>query len=140
MARRDMARRDKKVAADGAGFGGSLGDLLRAQGIAPAAESKPEPAAATPATPEPAAGPHLAALPKIILRRTRKGHGGRTVTLIEKLDSLAPADREALARDVRHGLGTGARVEGDAIVVQGDVADRLTPWLTARGARRIVVS
>lgn len=137
-----MARRDKKVAADGAGFGGSLGDLLRARGLAPAEASEPaSDAAPAPETrAEPAAGSSLAALPKIILRRTRKGHGGRTVTLIEKLEPLPPAELEALARDVRHGLGTGARVEGDAIVVQGDVADRLAPWLTARGARRIVVS
>ncbi|MEZ4432048.1 MAG: translation initiation factor [bacterium] len=132
-----MGNKGKKVTADGAGFGGSLGDLLRAQGLAPAAPAT-EPAPAPEPAPEPGAG--LAALPRIVLRRTRKGHGGRTVTLIEKLEPLPAPEREAIARALRSALGTGARVEGDAIVVQGDVADRLTPWLTARGARKIITS
>lgn len=132
-----MTRRDKKITADGAGFGGSFGDLLRAQGLAPAAPA-PTTEPTTEPTPEPGAG--LAALPKIVLRRTRKGHGGRTVTLIEKLEALPAAEREAIARALRGALGTGARVDGEAIVVQGDVADRLTAWLTARGARKIVTS
>lgn len=136
-----MGKRDKKVTADGAGFGGSLGDLLRAQGLAPAAPTpaaEPNPDPAPEPTPEPGAG--LAALPKIVLRRTRKGHGGRTVTLIEKLEPLPAAEREAIARALRAALGTGARIEGEAIVVQGDVGDRLTAWLAARGARKIITS
>lgn len=135
MARRRDDR--ERVAADGAGFGGSLGDLLRAKGLAPAAPSA-EPAGAPAA--EAPAGDDLSRLPKLVVRRTRKGRGGRTVTLIEGLDPLPAAEREALAKAARKALGAGARVEGEVVAVQGDVGDRLADWLRARGARRVVVS
>lgn len=135
MARRRDDR--ERVAADGAGFGGSLGDLLRAKGLAPAAPSA-EPAGAPVA--EAPGGDDLSRLPKLVVRRTRKGRGGRTVTLIEGLDPLPAAEREALAKAARKALGAGARVEGEVVAVQGDVGDRLADWLRARGARRVVVS
>lgn len=132
-----MGKRDKKRV-DGAGFGGSFGDLLRAQGLAPSEPaSPPDP---TPAEPAPPADADLTSLPKIVLRRTRKGRGGRTATLVEGLDPLPAAAREQLARDMRKALGTGATLEGDVIVVQGDIRDRLADWLEGRGARRIVKS
>lgn len=133
-----MGKRDKKRV-DGAGFGGSFGDLLRAQGLAPAASAEPpEPAESD--TAEPPADADLTTLSKIVLRRTRKGRGGRTATLIEGIDALSPAARDQLARDIRKALGTGATLDGDVIVVQGDIRDRLADWLEGQGARRIVKS
>lgn len=136
-----MGRQKKtRVEADGAGFGGSLGDLLRARGLdVPSPSATPE----APAAPAPAAGfsvDDLSSLSKLVVRRTRKGRGGRTATLVEGLEALAPADREALAGALRKALGTGAKVEGEVVAVQGDVGPRLSDWLQARGVRRVVVS
>lgn len=130
----------KRVDASGSGFGGSLGDLLRAQGLAPTgAVESPEPAAPEPPTSGPSAD-DLSALGKVVVRRTRKGRGGRTVTLIEGLDDLPADQRDALASAARKALGTGARVEEASVAVQGDVGPRLADWLRARGARRVIVS
>lgn len=80
-------------------------------------------------------GPTPAAAPTIRNLRTRverKGRGGKTVTLVEGLDELADDERDALARDLRKALGTGAKVEDGAIVVQGDVGERIKAWWSSR--------
>ncbi|MCB9915945.1 MAG: translation initiation factor [Planctomycetes bacterium] len=66
-----------------------------------------------------------------------KGRGGKTVTCIAGLGG-AEAEREALARELRKALGAGARVEGDELVVQGALVERVASWLEARGAQRVV--
>lgn len=150
MGRRKKTDRAKsaQVSADGAGFGGSFGDLLKASGLAPAAPASSEAASDSTAsdstTPNSTAptrtADDLSRMGKLVVRRTRKGRGGRTVTLIEGLDDLPPAEREALAAAARKALGTGARLEELTVVVQGDVGPRLADWLRARGARQVVVS
>jgi translation initiation factor 1 (eIF-1/SUI1) len=42
------------------------------------------------------------------------------------------------SRALRRALGAGATVDGDLVVVQGDLMARVQPWLAAHGARRIV--
>jgi translation initiation factor 1 len=79
----------------------------------------------------------LAAQKKIVLRRTRKGRGGRTVTLVQGL-SLSDDARRDLARELGRAMGCGAKVEGEEIIMQGDQADRAEPWLLSRGVHRIV--
>ncbi|NLG27268.1 MAG: translation initiation factor [Chloroflexi bacterium] len=64
--------------------------------------------------------------------RTRKGRGGKVVTLIEGL-VLAASEREALARELRRACGVGGTVRGDAIELQGDLRERLAELLTERG-------
>lgn len=73
---------------------------------------------------------------KIVLARERKGRGGRTVTRIS--GAGLPADLEALARALRQALGCGTSVEGAAVIVQGDIPERVRAWLEAHGARQIV--
>jgi translation initiation factor 1 (eIF-1/SUI1) len=68
----------------------------------------------------------------VIVRREKKGHGGKTVTIAEG-EGLTAAVLPALERDAKKALGTGARIEDGALVVQGDLADRLVKWLTERG-------
>lgn len=75
---------------------------------------------------------------KLVLRRERKGHGGKTATRIEGLDGH-PKDIEALAGDIRRAFGCGSAVDGRDIVVQGDQVERLAAWLTGRGAAKVVV-
>lgn len=112
---------------------GTLGALLAARGLK---ASGTEPTAVVREPPAP--GWSLDRLPKVVVRVERKGHGGKTVTCVDGLAGASPDDLEALARDLRKGMGTGARVEGGAVVVQGDLRERVTTWLSARGARRVV--
>ena len=91
-------------------------------GQAPA--SKP-----APATPDPFEA-------KVVVARSRKGRGGKTVTIVTGVKAAA---REQVCRDVKKALGCGATIEDDAIVVGGDVADRVRAWLEAHGARRVVM-
>ena len=112
----------------------SLAGALAGRGLIVSPAAPPPPAA--PATPP--ADADLAGCDKIVLRRERKGRGGRTVTVVAGL-GLRPPGLEVLTRALRHAFGCGASVEGDAIVVQGDLAARIEPWLAARGARKVVI-
>lgn len=73
----------------------------------------------------------------IVVRREKKGRGGKAVTLVEG-PGLAGRDLEALARELAKALGAGARVEDGAVVVQGEQVDRLVAWLGQRGFSGIV--
>jgi len=115
----------------------TLGDLLRQKGVAVGSGEPPASA------PDPAPAPSTERLDiggarKIVLRRERKGRGGKTVTVVEGA-KLPPSGLGALARELRRALGCGASVEGATIVVQGDVAARIEPWLRARGVPQVVV-
>ena len=124
---------------DSSGSLGTLGDLLARRGIASEAPpSAGEPAPAPSPPPPPADGPDLSRCGKVVVRRERKGHGGKTATVIAGL-ALSATDLERVARGLRRGLGCGASVAGEQVVVQGDQTDRVRTWLTAQGAPRIVV-
>jgi len=115
----------------------TLAELLAREGIhvsgGDAVEVGPEPAQAD--TPEPTNGP-LAGCGRIVLRRERKGHGGKTVTVI---DGLGLPDRvlQDLARQLRKALGCGSSVDAGRLLLQGDLAARAETWLQGQGARRI---
>ena len=79
----------------------------------------------------------LAAVERAVLRMERKGHGGKTVTLIAGL-SAPPDSLEALCKRLRKHFGCGARVVDEDVVLQGDLRDRLRDWLLAEGVRRVV--
>ncbi|SRR5258706_16075787 len=76
---------------------------------------------------------------RAVVRIERKDRGGKTVTVIEKLE-LPYNQREGWMTELKSGLGCGGRVEGDALVLQGDQRDRAAAWLTARGVRRVTVA
>ena len=85
------------------------------------------PAASSPASP---AASRSAA--RVVVRRERKGHGGKAVTIAEG-PGLADQDLATLAREAARALGAGARVEDGALVVQGEQTERLVAWLGTRG-------
>ena len=68
---------------------------------------------------------------RVSVRIERTGRGGKTVTIAEG-PGLAGRKLEPLAREIARAMGTGARVEGSAIVAQGDQRGRLVEWLIAR--------
>ena len=72
----------------------------------------------------------------IVLSRERKGHGGKTVTLISGLTLPAPR-MDILARALRKGLGCGATVEQGKIMLQGDIVERAREWLAKHGATTV---
>jgi len=73
---------------------------------------------------------------RVTVRRERAGRGGKTVTLAEG-PGLDGRDLEELAREAARAHGVGARVEGGALVLQGDQSERLAAWLAARGFARV---
>lgn len=130
-----MGEQKKRIAPTPGGPRTSLADALAARGVS---VSAPAPAAPPP-TPAPVATDgDLARAKKVVLRRERKGHGGKTVTVVAGL-GLSPRDLERVTRELKRGLGCGASVDGDTIVLQGDLAARVEPWLAARGVRTIVL-
>jgi translation initiation factor 1 len=133
-----MAKKDRSSADPAAPTAlASFADLLRQRGVALPAQqprSAPTRSPAAPAQGE----PDLSRSGRIVLRRERKGHGGKTVTVVEGL-GLATVELEKVARLMRTALGCGARVDGARVIVQGDHAASLDAWLRSRGARRVVV-
>lgn len=112
----------------------SLGDLLRARGV-----SVQDAAAAPPPAAPRATGPgavDLGRAGKLIVRRERKGHGGKTVTVVDGL-ALPAAQVEAVARAMRKALGCGSWVEAGRVVLQGDRPDAAAAWLARQGAKQV---
>lgn len=95
-------------------------------------DGKPVPPSVVPATAGDGDAPAGTARDRIVVRREKKGRGGKAVTIAEGA-GLVGADLEALAREAAKALGTGARVEEGALVVQGEQTDRLMSWLSGRG-------
>jgi translation initiation factor 1 len=93
----------------------------------------PKPEEPTPAAAAPARGPA-----KAVVRYERKGHGGKEVTRVEQL-GLASEELERWLKALKQSLGCGGRVDGDALMLQGDQRERLPALLTARGVRKISV-
>ena len=123
----------KPIPADPAPALGSLGDLLRDRGVSVAA---PSAAPAPPPTRPAPGGLDLSRAGKLIVRRERKGHGGKTVTVVDGLAG-SPAALDALARAMRKALGCGSWVEDGRVVLQGDRPDAAAAWLTRNGARQV---
>lgn len=101
---------------------------------------EPPPAAAS----APAKGP---APPRAVVRMERKGRGGKEVTVVAltrstpKVDKVAlpPAELERWCRELKQALGCGGAVDGELIVLQGDLRPRIGAVLEARGAGRVTI-
>ncbi len=80
----------------------------------------------------------VASFAQVTLHRESAGRGGKTVTLVAVKPPQTKISLEALAKDLRKGLGCGSHVEGDRIVLQGDIPDRAQEWFVKKGARKVV--
>lgn len=94
------------------------------------------PVGAAQATPAPDARPQGPA--RAVVRMERKGRGGKEVTVVDKL-GLGPAALEAWCRDLKQALGCGGSVDGELIILQGDLRARVPAVLTARGVGKVTV-
>ena len=132
------SKRNDRITPDPGRLGVSLADELARRGVtvSPSAPTAP------PAPPQNA--PRIASefafdrVGKLVLRREKKGRGGKTVTVIAGL-GWRPRQLEDLARALRKAFGCGSSVEGDTVLLQGDMTERTQRWLTDRGARQVVV-
>lgn len=66
------------------------------------------------------------------LRMEKSGRGGKTVTVVDGLPHNA-AFLKDLCADLKRACGTGGAVRDGAIELQGDLRDRLRPWLGEKG-------
>jgi len=90
----------------------------------------PAPPPQAPAGPKPPA--------RAVVRMERKGRGGKEVTVVDKL-GLRPAELESWCRDLKQALGCGGAVDGELIVLQGDLRTRLPAVLTGKGIAKVTV-
>ena len=110
-----------------------IGDLLTDVGVKVNPETPPSP----PANPT-SATVDFGGAKKLVVRRERKGHGGKMATVVEGI-RVSPSALERIAREIRRALGCGASVEDGCLVVQGDLATRVERWLIEHGAPKVVV-
>jgi len=69
---------------------------------------------------------------RLLLRRERKGRGGKTVTVISGFQ-LTPKSLTALAKRLKAACGTGGTAKEDTIEIQGDHRQKLAELLTQWG-------
>lgn len=79
----------------------------------------------------------IAFAPKVVVRREKKGRGGKTVT---RIAGIGVEHRDELARRMKSALGCGAVVEGEDVVLLGSLVERAAEWLEGQGAKRVVRS
>jgi translation initiation factor 1 len=103
------------------------------QGVRASLPSAPAPSPSSSAPPS--SPPPREFAEKVVVRHERKGHGGKTVTVVS---GVLPAARQDVADALKRALGCGARIDGDDVVLQGELVDRAIAFLQARGVRRIV--
>lgn len=117
-----------------AALGGLRDDLP--EGDAPAPAPTPEASASDDALPS-----------RAVVRRERKGRGGKDVTLVE-LRGLPDTALPDWLTDCKRALGCGGTLEpstspghdGRVLALQGDQRDRVRDWLAGRGVARVTVS
>ena len=73
---------------------------------------------------------------KLVVRRQKKGQGGKTVTCVEGLSDPAHPD---LLKPMKKALGCGGRVEGDVLILATGDHARVAAWFRAAGANQVVL-
>lgn len=108
----------------------SFADLLKAKGFEASPESEAPDAVADAAVEE------LSFAAKVVVRYTKKGRGGKAVTLVQGVTSGA----DGLLAKLKKELGVGARRDDDELVVQGNQVERVARWLESQGVKKVVRS
>ena len=75
---------------------------------------------------------------RAVVRLERKQRRGKEVTVVEKLE-LSDDELARWCRELKQALGCGGAVEDRAIVLQGDLRQRLPELLTARGVGKVTL-
>lgn len=75
---------------------------------------------------------------RAVVRMERTGRGGKEVTVVEHLE-LSLVERETWLKELKGALGCGGTLEGDALVLQGDLRERTGKWLQKKGVRKVTL-
>ncbi|HEB64546.1 MAG TPA: translation initiation factor [Chloroflexi bacterium] len=70
----------------------------------------------------------------VYLHRESKGRGGKTVTLVKKLQ-LSPSDLKALSKELKRLCGTGGTTKNGVIEIQGEHRQKIAAYLQNKGYR-----
>jgi len=73
---------------------------------------------------------------RLVVRKQKKGHGGKTATYVEGLD---PAQLPELLRRLKRDLGCSGRVDADTLVLGTSDHRRVAQWFEREGAARVVL-
>ncbi len=73
------------------------------------------------------------------LAQQRKGHNGKTVTLVYGFKEFSLEERMLVCNKAKKELGIGARFVEDVLELQGDQRERATKWFEAHGFRCQIV-
>jgi len=75
---------------------------------------------------------------RAVVRREKKGRGGKTVTRVSGVE-VRGAALEELARDMKRALGCGASVDGEDVLLQGALTERAAEWLRSKRGLRVTI-
>ena len=98
------------------------------------------PAGSLRSDPEPVASDKAARKPlgrgrRTHIRKEKSGRSGKTVTVIEGLETLDTGSLRDLLARLRRALGVGGALKGKTIELQGDQQENLKPLLDKEGFR-----
>ncbi len=105
-------------------------DALRAQ--LPAGRSP------TTTAPSPTTIPAKKPPARAVVRLERKQRRGKEVTIVDKL-GISPSELESWCKELKQALGCGGAVDGETIVLQGDLRQRVATLLTDRGIPKVTL-
>lgn len=74
---------------------------------------------------------------KLVLQREKKGRAGKTVTRLRGLPSAEA--RHHWAKKLKKELGCGASIEGDDLILLGDLGERAKERLEAGGFQHVIL-
>ena len=123
-----MAKKRQRIPTDGKGtaLGGNPFAGLSAEGL-PSGEVMPAPAAQ--------AKPKKKRVVK--MRREKAGRGGKEVTLLKDFESISAPEIQELLSTLKKRLGTGGKMHGLVVEIQGDQRDAVEAFLVDKGFRVI---
>ncbi len=140
-----MAKKGAWTDASAGGEGAAAGPFAKLQALRGAlpASAASEATGASPASgASGASGASVAPTKKgparAVVRLERKGRGGKDATIVAGL-GLPAAELEAWLKALKGQLGCGGGIEGDELVLQGDLRKRVGPLLEARGVRKVIL-
>ena len=76
---------------------------------------------------------------RAVVRMERAGRRGKEVTVIEHLE-VPTAEREVWLKELKAAMGCGGSLEEEALVLQGDLRERVGTWLEKKGVRKVTVA
>lgn len=69
---------------------------------------------------------------KAVMRIEKKGRGGKSVTLIERL-AVSDDELKKICKELKSKCGTGGTVKDHHIEIQGDFREKIRPLLEQKG-------